>query len=139
MGLKWDSVFANANKQTIGFEMKWFRIKTNSIWMINYQHAEEGQVVPFVHSSLFHTHTARGTMQERRKLETETVVVYIFPFSAINAGNILQLVCTKSIANYTLLVAGNAMPAITFLSYLHFYHASLFKNFISYSTLSQTP
>lgn len=24
--------------------------------MINYQHAEEGQVVPFVHSSLFHTH-----------------------------------------------------------------------------------
>lgn len=83
--------------------------------MINYQHAEEGQVVPFVHSSLFHTHTARGTMQERRKLETETVVVYIFPFSAINAGNILQLVCTKSIANYTLLVAGNAMPAITSL------------------------
>lgn len=74
-------------------------------------------------------------MQERKKLETETVVVYIFPFSAINAGNILQLVSTKSIANYTLLVAGKAMPAITFLSYPHFYHASLFKNFISYITL----
>lgn len=38
--------------------------------MINYQHAEEGQVVPFVHSSLFHTHThgAKDTMQERREV-----------------------------------------------------------------------